>query len=136
MEPYSRNVFYYETDCMAIVHNSNYLRIFEEARIDHMKQSGAPYDVMEERGIKIPQIEAHVKYKNQMKYGDIFEVHVKLEKITGARVRYSYEITVPARNASIAEGWTEHCFVDKKLNIPVNLKRKLPDMYEAMETHI
>ena len=34
--PYTRRVFYYETDKMAIVHNSNYLRIFEEARLDYM----------------------------------------------------------------------------------------------------
>ena len=41
--PYTRRVFYYETDKMAIVHNSNYLRIFEEARLDYMKDRKGGY---------------------------------------------------------------------------------------------
>ena len=33
---YERKVNYYETDAMAIVHHSNYIRWFEEARMDYM----------------------------------------------------------------------------------------------------
>ena len=52
--PYSREVFYYETDQMGIVHHSNYVRWLEEARIDFMKQIGISYAAMEEMGILIP----------------------------------------------------------------------------------
>ena len=38
--PYSRRVNYYETDQMAIVHHSNYIRWFEEARLDFLDQVG------------------------------------------------------------------------------------------------
>ena len=44
MEPYIHKVQYYETDQMAFVHHSNYIRWFEEARIHYMEQIGAPYD--------------------------------------------------------------------------------------------
>ena len=36
--PYTRKVAYYETDQMGIVHHSNYIRWFEEARIDFLSQ--------------------------------------------------------------------------------------------------
>ena len=34
---YTHRVQYYETDQMGIVHHSNYIRWFEEARIDWMR---------------------------------------------------------------------------------------------------
>ena len=35
---YERRINYYETDKMGIVHHSNYIRFFEEARLDMMKK--------------------------------------------------------------------------------------------------
>lgn len=34
IKPYRRRANYYETDKMNIVHHTNYIRYFEEARID------------------------------------------------------------------------------------------------------
>ena len=46
-----RKVFYHETDPMGIAHHSNYIRWYEEARIDYMEQMGLGYDKMEEQGM-------------------------------------------------------------------------------------
>ena len=35
---YERKAFYYETDKMGIVHHSNYIRWFEEARIHFLNE--------------------------------------------------------------------------------------------------
>lgn len=40
MIKYSRSVNYYETDQMGIVHHSNYIRYFEEARLHWMDEIG------------------------------------------------------------------------------------------------
>ena len=40
---YARPVYYYEADRMDGVHHSNYIRWFEEARIQFMRQLGFPY---------------------------------------------------------------------------------------------
>ena len=37
---YKHKVQYYETDQMGIVHHSNYIRWFEEARIDFLEKIG------------------------------------------------------------------------------------------------
>ena len=54
MTTYTHKVQYYETDQMAFVHHSNYIRWFEEARIDFMEKLGAPYDKMEQMGFISP----------------------------------------------------------------------------------
>lgn len=43
IRPYLHNAKYYETDQMGIIHHSNYIRWFEEARIDYMNQIGLTY---------------------------------------------------------------------------------------------
>ena len=46
-KPFKRKANYYETDKMAIVHHSNYIRFLEEARIDMLSQAGYPFERME-----------------------------------------------------------------------------------------
>ena len=43
MPDYTHKVQYYETDQMAIVHHSNYIRWFEEARVDFLEKIGFGY---------------------------------------------------------------------------------------------
>ena len=114
MERYCRQIFYYETDKMAIVHNANYLRIFEEARLYFMEQIGVPYPEIEEAGILIPQVEAYVRYHQTLKYGDELCVDVKLTEFNGARMSYAYEIHRGGDELLIAEGHTSHSFIDEK----------------------
>lgn len=136
MERYERPVYYYETDKMAIVHNANYLRIFEEARLDFMRKSGIPYTQIEESGILIPQVEAHVRYHQPLSYGDIFCVKVTLTQFSGIVMSYQYEIRRKADEALIAEGRTMHCFVDEANRFPLNLKKRLPQAYEIMTAQV
>ena len=51
--PYRRKAQYYETDQMGIIHHSNYIRWFEEARIDFMAQAGLGYRLEEYSGVRM-----------------------------------------------------------------------------------
>ena len=62
---YEHKVQYYETDQMGIVHHSNYIRWFEEARVDVLDQIGIGYKKMEEAGVISPVLEVHAAYKTQ-----------------------------------------------------------------------
>ena len=97
---YSRRVNYYETDQMAIVHHTNYIRMFEEARLDMMEQGGIPYDAIERMGIIIPVVDVYAKYHSSLKG-------------TG-------ELS--------ATGYTSHCFL--LAGLPVNLKKRFPEVYD------
>ena len=47
-------VRYYETDCMGIVHHSNYIRYYETARTEMLREFGTTYNDMEKHGIMLP----------------------------------------------------------------------------------
>lgn len=135
MERYRRAVFYYETDKMSIVHNSNYLRIFEEARLFFMAGAGIPYPQIEAEKILIPQVDAYVRYHQTLQYGDDFSVGVKLTDFNGARMRYEYQIFRGADDALVAEGFTSHCFIDEETRMPLSLKKRMPEAYEKLAAH-
>ena len=119
MERYHRQVYYYETDKMAIVHNANYLRIFEEARMFYMDQLGLPYKAIEDAGILIP-------------VGDEFFVDVKLSFFNGIKMVFEYEIHRKGDEELITTGHSSHCFIDENTRRPLSLKRRMPDAYELV----
>ena len=63
---YTHRVQYYETDQMGIVHHSNYIRWFEEARLDFMEKIGCSYAAVEASGIMIPVLSASCQYKTMV----------------------------------------------------------------------
>lgn len=133
MERYSRPVYYYETDKMAIVHNANYLRILEEARIDFMEKLGVPYFDVEQAGILIPVVDAYVRYHHTLQYGDTFCVAVKLVEFNGIRMVFTYEIRREGDELLIAEAKTSHCFIDEVTRIPLPVKKKMPGAFDKMK---
>ncbi|MBE6016779.1 MAG: acyl-CoA thioesterase [Lachnospiraceae bacterium] len=134
MEPYTRTIYYYETDRMSIVHNSNYLRLFEEARLDHLKKCGVDYLEIEGAGILIPQVEAYVKYIKPLQYGCSVRIRVKLTGFNGIIMKYEYSLFNGNDIDPSATGTTSHCFLDEKKRLPLSIKKRMPDVYEKMKT--
>lgn len=133
--PYSRSIAYYETDQMAIVHHSNYIRWFEEARIDFLSQIGLPYGRMEESGILIPVLPASCEYKYAMRFGQRFQIKLRITRFTGVKFYVSYEVTDPETGKLHAVGESSHCFVDKNMT-PVRMKKEYPDIYKCFMEYV
>ncbi|MBQ1689603.1 MAG: acyl-CoA thioesterase [Lachnospiraceae bacterium] len=131
--PYQRNIHYYETDQMAIVHHSNYIRFLEECRMYYMEQWGIPYEKIEAAGILIPVLGVDVKYKQAIRFGDTIEISQRITRFSQVKFAVEYEI----RNAKTQElhaiGSSEHAFVDSKL-APVRLKKDYPEIYTALSS--
>ena len=67
---------YYETDQMGIVHHSNYIRWFEEARTEFLNAIGFGYKKLEEQGIISPVLSVTCTFKQMTYYED--EVYICL----------------------------------------------------------
>jgi acyl-CoA thioester hydrolase len=91
--PYEHTVQYYETDQMSVVHHSNYIRWFEEARIDAFEKIGLGYKHMEEIGIISPVVGVSAKYKTMAKFYDTVKIELRFVKYTGIRLYIEYVIT-------------------------------------------
>lgn len=133
--PYTREVAYYETDQMAVVHHSNYIRWFEEARIDFLSQIGLPYSKMEEEGILIPVLSAACQYKYAMRFGQKFRIKMQITGFTGVKFHIRYEVTDPETGKLHATGESSHCFVNKHM-IPIRMKKEYPDIYKSIMDHV
>lgn len=129
--PYSRRVQYYETDRMGIVHHSNYIRWFEEARTDFLRQNGIVYADLERDGIMIPVVNVSCRFRVPARYDERILITTTPTAYNGARLDFSYEIRSES-GTLLAAGTSEHCFMDAQRWIPINLKRKLPDRHARM----
>ena len=113
---------YADTDQMGVVYYGNYLRYFEMGRSEWLVQTGYPYSRIEEKGIGLPIIEAHIDYKAPAKYEDLIRVDTKFEQLSKVRVKVSCQV-YNQNDELLVEGYTIHsCFhLEKKrpIKLPI-----------------
>lgn len=85
-------VRYYETDCMGIVHHSNYVRYYEVARTEMLREFGTTYLEMEAAGVMLPVLEVQSKYLSPAYDDDLLQVRVMLRELPRVKLRFEYEI--------------------------------------------
>lgn len=134
MKIYQHKVQYYETDQMAIVHHSNYIRWMEEARIDFLSQIGCDYKSMEDSGIISPVTAVECKYKVSARFGDTVSIQVWVEEFRGVKLKLGYEMH-NQDGTLLSEGRSEHCFVSREGKI-LNMKRAAPEIFETLCRYI
>ena len=108
MEVYRHKTQYYETDQMGIIHHSNYIRWFEEARTDFLEKLGMGYDRMEAEGIISPVLSVSCEYRTMTHFGETVAVAVALTKYNGVRLELEYTVTNTDSGEVRAVGTSEH----------------------------
>lgn len=128
-EPFSvrHRVQFYETDQMGIVHHSNYLRIFEEARVAWAHSKGLIDYQKPESAAHFAVLETRVCHKGPSFFGDELKTEIQA-KGQGIRIIFQYRLS---RGENIvALGETSHAALNTELK-PV---RPTPDMVEALRS--
>lgn len=129
IRPYEHKVQYYETDKMGVVHHSNYIRWFEEARVDFLEQVGMPYEQVEESGLISPVLSVESRFHSMTYFGDRVLVYPNIKTWNGVRLVISYEVRDKATGELRCSGSSTHCYLNEK-NQVVNLKKANPALYE------
>ena len=129
---YHRSINYYETDQMGIVHHSNYIRFFEEARLFRLKRAGLDYRGLEEMGIIIPVTFAECNYLLPLHFEDEVEIVTKLTKYNGIKMELTYEIYLEGTEQLCTTGRTGHCFLDHELK-PIRMKKEFPEVFARLK---
>ncbi len=122
---YSRSVHVYETDLMAIVHHSNYLRFCEEARVAWFVERGL-FDFSREAIFGLTVYKTRVEHVKPARYADQVDIDVQL-KIEGVRLIMQYLLTVQGQVVARAE--TIHCRLDQNFKVQ-RLETKLIQLVE------
>ena len=125
-------VRYAETDQMGVVWHGNYLQYFEVARTEALRAHGWSYRGLEESGIMLPLVEAHVEYLLPAHYDDLLTVRTCVREPPKARLRFDYEV-LNAAGDRLATGHTVLGFVDAATRRPCRSPARLRDLFAAVQ---
>lgn len=119
---------------MGIIHHSNYIRWFEEARVDFMEKIGFNYEKTNKLGIDFALLAVHCEYKSMVRFGDTVNIHMSLSELTETRMTVNYEIRKDKSAELCTLGKTEHFFYSNSKKRPVSLKKEIPELYELFRS--
>jgi len=131
LKPYFHKAKYYETDQMAVIHHSNYIRWFEEARIDYLEQIGLGYDIIETAGIYSPVIGVACEFKSSVRFNEEVIILPKLKLFNGIKMTLEYQVLDATTKQVRATGESNHCFVTRDFK-PTSLKKDHKEMYDIL----
>jgi len=132
---YKRQAFYYETDRMGIIHHSNYIRWFEEARVYYLEQIGFGYDKMEEAGVLSPVLGVTCEYKSSVRFHEEVLIYPKMEFFDGLRMTISYIVKDAKTGIIRATGESKHCFVGPDFK-PIKMKKDFNEIYTLLSAWV
>lgn len=132
IQPYEHKAQYYETDQMGIIHHSNYIRWFEEARVDLLDQIGLGYEKMEEMGIMSPVLGISCEYKSMTKFGQTVYILPSMKEYNGVKFVVEYQVIDKESQELRCIGESKHCFLDKG-GRPISLKRSYSEVHDIFE---
>jgi acyl-CoA thioester hydrolase len=115
-------VLYGDVDQMGIVYYANYLRYFEAGRGEFLRAHGRSYRDVEAEGLRLPVIEARVRYKAPARYDDLLRLETELTQTRGATFQFAY--SVRREGVELVSGETLHACVNaqgKPTRVPPDL---------------
>ena len=123
-------VRYYETDQMAVVHHSNYIRYFEIARDQMMVSLGFPIERCErELGILVPIVSVECHFRHPARMGDVLTATAEVNKVPMAKMFISQAV-YNQDGVLCADGLVVLGFLDKKTFLPVRCPEPIVELFE------
>lgn len=131
MFTYKRRVNFYDTDLMGVVHHANYIRYFEEARVEYLRAAGWDLTELMNKGIVFPIVEVEAKYKESARYDEIILIHTCMRNVDQVKLEIEYEAVSEKTGHILATGRTVNTFTDTKTGRIVRLpKEKVAGLVE------
>ncbi len=128
---YEREINYYETDQMGIVHHSNYARYLEECRVVMMRYYDMPLEMFEDMGYMIPVVDLYSEFKVPVRFGETIRVVPRISKVTPVKFFVEYVIYNKDMTEIKNISKSSHCFINMNFK-PVSMKKEAPDLYEKL----
>ncbi len=114
---YRTRASFYETDQMGVVHHSNYLRYFEDARVAWLRERGINQFHAQRDGVVFAVLESQVSHLRPLYFDDEFEVRLQVRQEGGVRIRFRYAIFSSRGGGAVGQGMTLHVSVDKEFSV-------------------
>ncbi|UTW49377.1 tol-pal system-associated acyl-CoA thioesterase [Bacterioplanoides sp. SCSIO 12839] len=109
-------VYYEDTDAGGIVYYANYLKFFERARTEWLRQLGFNQELLRQQGILFVVREVNAKYKQPARLDDELQVSVAVEKMGKASfniVQTVYRVSSEEEQTLVSGSVSIACIDDK-----------------------
>jgi len=102
-----------DLDPMQVAWHGNYFRYFEAARVKLLRLIDYDYPMMQASGYSWPLIEAHVRFIQALRYGQLIRVQAGLMEWEN-RLKLEYQVHDARSGKRLTTGYTVQCAVDGK----------------------
>lgn len=113
---FTRAISYYETDAMGVVHHSNFIRIFEDARVAWLRERGLSKIHAPHGDVVFAVVSANCQYKRPLRFGDFARVRLQAQA-EGAKIKFRYAIYRNEDKEPSSIGDTLHIAVDSQMKV-------------------
>lgn len=121
-------IYYEDTDCGGVVYYANYLRYFERARTEFLRDRGVDVAHWMAQGLLFTVVEAQVSYHAPARYGDVLSVATRVTGLRKVRFSLAHEIVRTTDSRTIVTGATTLACVGpdgKPARVPAEVARTL-----------
>lgn len=121
-------VRYAETDQMGVAYHSNYFIWFEVGRTSFCRFCGFTYAELEGKGIYLPVVEVHCRYRKPLRYDQKFSVRTRIKELRRRFISFEYTIQSAGCDGPIAEGETSHVVTNREgrtITLPSEYRDKM-----------
>lgn len=117
-------VYYEDTDCGGVVYYANFLRYFERARTEYLRDRGVEVAAYAAAGLLFVVAHAEVSYRSPGRYNDVLEIDTEVVDLTRTSLTFAHEIFRVGDDRLIVEGAARLVCVDER-----GKPRRLPEEF-------
>ncbi len=122
-------VYYEDTDCGGVVYYANYLRYFERARTEFLRERGFEVAHFAEKGILFVVGHVEITYLNPARYNELLGIKTKITQTGRASLTFSHQIRLHGTDCIVVEGNAKLVCVN-----PLGKPRRLPqELLKALQ---
>ena len=88
----SVRIYYEDTDCGGVVYYANYLRYFERARTEYLRDRGVDLGTWAEKGLYFVVSRVEIVYKAPARYSDLLEIETAVTDLSKASLTFSHAV--------------------------------------------
>lgn len=85
-------IYYEDTDCGGVVYYANYLRYFERARTEYLRERGVDLGTWAEKGLYFVVSRVEMDYRAPARYSDLLEIETAVTARSKASLTFSHAV--------------------------------------------
>ncbi|MBI2890203.1 MAG: acyl-CoA thioesterase [Nitrospirae bacterium] len=129
----SLRVRFAETDAQGVVYNANYLVYFEVGRVEYLRQLFGDDFFSADRPYAVTVAEAHCRFISSARFDQALHIHSRIPRFGQSSYRFEYLIRNPARDRTVALGYTTMVTLDRQTMRPIRVPRPFVERVTAFE---